>query len=68
MTIRPFSPLSGLDNLIFMPYVASLTVESVEDLANSAASQILQTLRSERPPYLLNSGYLSRPRSLPDLL
>lgn len=48
------SPLCGVENLILTPHVAGLTVEVVSDLALSAASQILQVLRGERPPYLVN--------------
>jgi D-3-phosphoglycerate dehydrogenase len=48
------SPLRGLDNLIMTPHIAGLTVEAMRDLALSAANQILQVLRGERPPYLVN--------------
>ncbi len=50
----PDSPLSGLENLILTPHVAGLTVEARRDLALSAATQILQVLRGERPPHLVN--------------
>ncbi|HLW59132.1 MAG TPA: hydroxyacid dehydrogenase [bacterium] len=48
------SPLFDLDNLILTPHVAGLTAEAVRALAVSAATQILQVLRGERPPHLLN--------------
>lgn len=48
------SPLCRLDNLILTPHVAGLTVEARRALALSAATQILQALRGERPPHLVN--------------
>ena len=48
------SPLYTLDNLILTPHVAGLTVEAARALAVSAATQILQALRGERPPHLVN--------------
>jgi len=50
----PGSPLYTLDNLILTPHVAGLTVEAARALALSAASQILQALRGERPHHLVN--------------
>lgn len=50
----PDSPLHGVDNLILTPHVAGVTVEARRDLALSAATQILQVLRGERPPHLVN--------------
>jgi D-3-phosphoglycerate dehydrogenase/microcystin synthetase protein McyI len=48
------SPLYALDNLILTPHVAGLTIEAARALAVSAATQILQALRGERPPHLVN--------------
>lgn len=48
------SPLYALDNLILSPHVAGLTVEARRELALSAATQILQVLRGERPANLVN--------------
>ena len=50
----PDSPLYAQDNLIVTPHVAGLTIEAREQLALSAANQILQVLRGERPPHLVN--------------
>lgn len=50
----PDSPLYELENLILTPHVAGVTVEAKRDLAVSAATQILQVLRGERPPHLVN--------------
>lgn len=54
---EPFSadsPLAGLENLILSPHVGGLTEEAVHGMALSAADQILQALRGERPPHLVN--------------
>ena len=48
------SPLYGLDNLIVTPHVANFTEAAVRGLSLSAANQIVQALRGERPPHLLN--------------
>ena len=48
------SPLYAQEKLILTPHVAGLTVEARRDLAISAATQILQVLRGERPPNLVN--------------
>ncbi len=50
----PDSALYQLDNLILSPHVGGLTVEARRELALSAASQILQVLRGERPTNLVN--------------
>lgn len=48
------SPLAGLENLILSPHIAGLTDEALRGMALSAAEQILQALRGERPPHLVN--------------
>jgi phosphoglycerate dehydrogenase-like enzyme len=48
------SPLAGLENLILSPHIAGLTDEALRGMAFSAAEQILQALRGERPPHLVN--------------
>jgi D-3-phosphoglycerate dehydrogenase/microcystin synthetase protein McyI len=48
------SPLYDLDNLIVTPHTAGLTALARRELAISAATQVLQVLNGERPPYLLN--------------
>jgi D-3-phosphoglycerate dehydrogenase len=50
----PDNPLYALDNLILTPHVAGLTAEARRELALSAAGQVLQVLRGERPPALVN--------------
>lgn len=54
---EPFTadnPLAGLDNVILSPHTGGLTEEALRGMALSAASQILQALRGERPPHLVN--------------
>ena len=48
------SPLAGIENLILSPHIAGLTDEALRAMALSAAEQILQALRGERPPHLVN--------------
>jgi len=59
------SPLFTLDNLVMSPHVANLTAESVRGMAVSAATQILQALRGERPPHVVNPEVWERARRLP---
>jgi phosphoglycerate dehydrogenase-like enzyme len=54
------SPLFALDNLLVTPHVANLTAEAVRGMAMSAADQILQALRGERPPHLVNPDVWER--------
>lgn len=48
------SPLAGIENLILSPHIAGLTDEALRGMALSAAEQILQALRGERPAHLVN--------------
>ena len=48
------SPLWDLDNLMLTPHVAGMSGDALRDLANSAATQVLQALRGERPANLVN--------------
>ncbi len=52
--LPPDSPLVGLENLILSPHTGGLTDEALHGMALSAADQILQALRGERPPHLVN--------------
>ncbi len=52
----PDSPLHALENLNLTQHVAGLTREPARGLALCAATQILQVLRGERPPHLVNPG------------
>ncbi|MEW6690309.1 MAG: NAD(P)-dependent oxidoreductase, partial [Pseudomonadota bacterium] len=44
----------GLENVILTPHTAGLSEEALHGMALSAAGQILQALRGERPPHLVN--------------
>ena len=48
------NPLLGRDNVVITPHVASATVVGKRRLVLHALEQILQVLRGERPPSLLN--------------
>ncbi|MFQ5938286.1 MAG: hydroxyacid dehydrogenase [Acidiferrobacterales bacterium] len=54
------SPLYELQDLILTPHIAGLTIEARRELALSAANQILQVLRGERPPHLVNPDVWER--------
>lgn len=54
---EPFTadnPLAGMENVILSPHTGGLTEEALHGMALSAADQILQALRGERPPHLVN--------------
>jgi phosphoglycerate dehydrogenase-like enzyme len=48
------SPLYREDRLILTPHLAGMTEQAAHQLALSAAGQILQVLRGEQPPHLVN--------------
>jgi D-3-phosphoglycerate dehydrogenase/microcystin synthetase protein McyI len=48
------SPLAGMENVILSPHTAGLTAEALHGMSLSAAEQILQALRGERPAHLVN--------------
>ena len=48
------NPLLGRDNVVITPHVASATVLGRRRLVVHALEQVLQVLRGERPPHLLN--------------
>ena len=48
------NPLLGRDNVVITPHVASATVVGRRRLVTHALDQVLQVLRGERPPHLLN--------------
>jgi len=54
------SPLFAHDNLVMTPHIGGLTIEAREELSWSAANQILQVLRGERPPHLVNEDIWGR--------
>ena len=50
----PGNPLLGRDNVVITPHIASSTVAGRPRLTIHALEQVLQALRGERPPHLLN--------------
>ena len=48
------NPLLGRDNVVITPHVASATVVGKRRLVVHALEQVLQVLRGERPPHLIN--------------
>jgi phosphoglycerate dehydrogenase-like enzyme len=48
------NPLAKLDNVILSPHVGGLSETFLKGGAMGAATQILQALRGERPPHLVN--------------
>lgn len=48
------SPLAGLDNVLMTPHVAGLSQAVLRQNSLSAATQLLQALRGERPTNLVN--------------
>lgn len=48
------NPLFKLDNVVLTPHIAGVTEETARQLAISVATQVLQVLRGERPPHLVN--------------
>ncbi len=48
------NPLLGRDNVVITPHVASATVVGKRRLVLHALEQVLQVLRGERPPHLIN--------------
>lgn len=54
------NPLYRFENCIMSPHMGGLTVETNRHLAVSAASQVLQALRGERPPHVVNPAAWDR--------
>jgi D-3-phosphoglycerate dehydrogenase len=56
----PGDPLLGLGNVLITPHYGAMSEESQPELRIKAARQIVQALRGERPPNLLNPEVLNR--------
>jgi len=56
----PANPLLALDNVIVTPHVAFASAASIEDLRARAAERVVQVLRGEVPPNLVNPAVLSQ--------
>ena len=48
------SPLFYVPKLLLSPHIAGLSGDALRELANSAATQLLQLVQGERPPHLVN--------------
>jgi D-3-phosphoglycerate dehydrogenase/microcystin synthetase protein McyI len=57
------SPLYREARLLLTPHLAGMSEPAAHDLALSAARQILQVLRGERPPHLVNPEVWERVRA-----
>jgi D-3-phosphoglycerate dehydrogenase len=47
-------PLLALPNVVVTPHIASRTGAALEAMSSGTASQLLQVLRGEQPPFLVN--------------
>jgi D-3-phosphoglycerate dehydrogenase / 2-oxoglutarate reductase len=52
--LAPDHPFRALDNMLLTPHVAGLTQESTIAMGIGTARQLLQLMRGERPPHLVN--------------
>jgi phosphoglycerate dehydrogenase-like enzyme len=50
----PDHPLLRTANVLLAPHIGSFTRESVARMSAGSATQVLQVLRGERPPHLVN--------------
>ena len=57
------SPLLNRDNVVITPHIASATVVGRRRLFVHAIEQVLQALRGERPPHLINREVWSQVRA-----
>ncbi|MCY3831691.1 MAG: NAD(P)-binding domain-containing protein [Chloroflexi bacterium] len=57
------NPLLGRDNVVITPHIASSTVAGRPRLTIHALEQVVQALRGERPPHLLNPEVWDRTRA-----
>ena len=57
------NPLLGRDNVVITPHVASATIAGRPRLTIHALEQVVQVLRGERPPHLLNPEVWDRVRA-----
>ena len=51
---EPDNPLLRMANVVVTPHIASYTDRGLAAMMNGAIDQILQVLRGERPPFLVN--------------
>jgi D-3-phosphoglycerate dehydrogenase / 2-oxoglutarate reductase len=51
---HPDNPLLKMRNVVVTPHIASSTDRGISAMMHGVADQVIQVLRGERPPYLLN--------------
>jgi D-3-phosphoglycerate dehydrogenase len=51
---HPDNPLLKMRNVVVTPHIASSTDRGIYAMMHGVADQVIQVLRGERPPYLLN--------------
>ena len=51
---EPDNPLLRMNNVVVTPHIASSTTSGLDRMLNGAVSQIVQVLKGERPPHLVN--------------
>ncbi len=52
--VQKDNPLLGVDNLLVMPHIASMTIEAQRRAAMTAVADILRFTRGEKPLHLIN--------------
>jgi D-3-phosphoglycerate dehydrogenase len=57
----PAHPLFGLENVIITPHAAFYSESAIEELQHKAAGRVVQALRGEVPPNIINPAVLSQP-------
>jgi D-3-phosphoglycerate dehydrogenase len=50
------NPLFTMENVIFTPHKAALTLNGIRKMSMDSVEQLLKVLRNERPDYLVNKG------------
>jgi hypothetical protein len=60
------NPLMGMEQVILAPHVGSFTAEGVRRMSVESAEQVLQVLRGERLPNLVNPPVWDRRRQRPN--
>jgi lactate dehydrogenase-like 2-hydroxyacid dehydrogenase len=51
--------LSGLDNIVICPHIASATMKTRDDMATLAAENLVAALKGEKPPTIVNPEVLT---------
>jgi glyoxylate reductase len=57
--LPPGHPLTGFENVVLAPHIASATIEARQRMAELAAKNLVAVLKGEMPPALVNKEVLS---------